>query len=195
VPVALDDPELVVVAGAGVVRLRFSIWFRTARMKPSPNCASPSFSGDARGELLQIRDFRVRQRFLAFPLLGALKRRHRVVGPDALESPGGRPASARRPRREQPPSIVRRAPDLELARRPRSRRRPDQLQARERRTRVPGVVRSSRPPVRPSEARGYADSSVAANGLTTGTAENAEHAENMLLWDVAQCLARCPNAP
>ena len=84
-PVASDEPELVVVAGAGIVRLRLRDAVQDRENEPVAELRVAVVLEDLRRELLELRDLRVGERLLAFPLLRPLQRRHRVVRPDALE--------------------------------------------------------------------------------------------------------------
>ena len=85
VPVALDDPELVVVAGAGIVRVRLGDPVQHGEDEAVAELRVAVVLGDLRGELLQLGDLGVGEARLAFPLLRALQRRDGVVRPDALE--------------------------------------------------------------------------------------------------------------
>jgi len=144
-PVALDHPELVVVAGAGVVRLRFFNLVQDREDETVAELRVAVVLRDARGELPGSR-FPRPSASSCFPTAWGAEAASPCCWPRRPGSPDGHQVSARRPRCEPPRSIGRQVPELEPARRPRSRRIPCRLQARERRSRVPGVVGSSRPP-------------------------------------------------
>ena len=96
-PVALDQPELVVVAGAGIVRVGIRDVVEDGEDEAVAELRVAVVLGDLRRELLQLGDFRVGEPLFAFPLLRALQRRHGVVRPDALKvrMPVGVPALLR----------------------------------------------------------------------------------------------------
>ncbi len=85
VPVAADDPELVVVAGARIVRARLRDAVQHGVDEAVAELRVAVVLGDLRGEPLKLVDLRVGELRLPFPLLRPLQRRHGVVRPDALK--------------------------------------------------------------------------------------------------------------
>jgi hypothetical protein len=85
VPIALDHPELVVVAGAGIVRPGLRNLVQHGEDEAVAELRVTVVLGDLRRERLQFRDFSLGEPFLAFPLLRALERRHGVVRPHAVK--------------------------------------------------------------------------------------------------------------
>ena len=96
VPVAFDHPELVVVAGSRVVRIRFRDAIQDGDDEPVAELRVAVVLDDLLGEPLELRDLGIGEMRLALPLLGTLERRDRVVRPDALKVR----TSVRRPRRD-----------------------------------------------------------------------------------------------
>src|SRR5262249_58565712 len=88
VPVALDDPELVVVAGAGgIVRRRLGDLVQDGEDEPVAELGVAVVLGDLRGELLQGGDFGIGEPRLAFPLLRTLQRRPPLFPPPPPQTP------------------------------------------------------------------------------------------------------------
>ena len=84
-PVALHDPELVVVAGPGIIRAGIGLAVENRENQTVAELRIAVVLGDLRRDVLQIGDLGFGEAILAFPLLRTLQRRHGVVRPDALE--------------------------------------------------------------------------------------------------------------
>ena len=83
--VPLDQPEVIVVAGSGVVRSRILDPIERGLDDAVPEHRVAAFLGHLGGEPLDLLDFRVGQVLLAFPLPGPFERSHAVVGPVPLQ--------------------------------------------------------------------------------------------------------------